>query len=97
MIEKCAITQLDNYMTKHHMHELHQLAYRVGHSTETALTRINSDIACEIDRGRGVILVLLDLSAAFDMIDHKILHDRMKKRLNIHNTALNWFDTYHQQ
>ena len=97
VIEKCAITQLDNYMTKHHMHELHQSSYRVGHSTETALTRINSDITCELDRGRGVILVLLDLSAAFDMIDHKILHDRMKKRLNIHNTALNWFDTYHQQ
>ena len=97
VIEKCAISQLDSYMATNNMHELHQSAYRVGHSTETALTRINNDIACELDRGRGVILVLLDLSAAFDTIDHEILHNRMRKRLGICHSALDWFDSYHNR
>ena len=55
VIEKCAISQLDSYMNAENMHELHQSAYRVGHSTETALTRIQHDIACELDQSRGVI------------------------------------------
>ena len=97
VIEKCAISQLDSYMNAENMHELHQSAYRVGHSTETALTRIQHDIACELDQSRGVILILLDLSAAFDTIDHQILHDRMKNRLGIHGTTLDWFDSYHHQ
>ena len=92
IIEKSAISQLDRYMSEHNMHEPHQSAYRVGHSTETALVRIHNDIAREMDKGRGVIL---DLSAAFDTIDHTILHERMEGRLSVQNSALSWFDSYH--
>ena len=95
IIEKNAISQLDRYMSEHNMHEPHQSAYRVGHSTETALVRIHNDIAREMDKGRGVILVLLDFSAAFETIDHTILHERMEGRLGVCNSALAWFDSYH--
>ena len=47
-----------------------QSAYRMGHSTETALPRIHNDILLAIDDNSCVILVLLDLSADFDLIDH---------------------------
>ena len=55
------------------MHETMQLAYKKHHSTETALLYIQYDILNSIDQNKVVLLVLLDLSAAFDTIDHKLL------------------------
>ena len=60
-------------MDNHNLHEVMQSAYKKNHSTETALVRVQNDILTHIDNKHGVILVLLDLSAAFDTIDHKTL------------------------
>ena len=51
---------------------LFQSAYRAGHSTETALTRVHNDVLRAIDDGQCVILVLLNLSSAFNTVDHSI-------------------------
>ena len=53
-----------------------QLAYRRFHSTETVLTKVVSDITMAADSGDVSVLSLLDLSAAFDTIDHSILIQR---------------------
>ena len=95
IIEKAIVKRLDNHMTTNDLHENFQSAYRVGHSTETALVRIHNDILRALDNKRGVILVMLDLSAAFDTIDHTILIDRLQQRLGIKDVALNWFKEYH--
>ena len=50
-----------------------QSAYRLGHSTETALLRIQNDMLRAIDLKKCVCLVLLDMSAAFDTVNHEIL------------------------
>ena len=50
-----------------------QSAYKAHHSTHTALLRVYNDVMFNIDRGNGTLLVLLDLSAAFDTIDHQII------------------------
>ena len=47
-----------------------QSAYKQFHSTQTALVKVFNDIVIDIDRNRTVILLLLDLSAAFDTVDH---------------------------
>ena len=71
-----------------------QSAYRAGHSTETALMKVHNDIALGLD-GRGVVvLVLLDLSAAFDTVDHAILLERMRTVLGVEGVALDWFTSY---
>ena len=54
-----------------------QSAYRKFHSTETALVKLFSDVACSIDAGEELALVLLHLSTAFDIIDHVSLIDRI--------------------
>ena len=69
-------------------------AYKPGHSTETALLQMQNDILLNLGSKIGVILVLLDLSAAFDTIDHHILLQRMQSLLGVSNTVLHWFSSY---
>lgn len=71
-----------------------QSAYREHHSTETALLRVQNDILRAIDSKKEVLLVLLDLSAAFDTIDHDILISRLTTQFGFSGTVLKWFKSY---
>ena len=71
-----------------------QSAYRAGHSTETVLLRIVNDILSALDNDNISVLLLLDLSAAFDTSDHQILFFRLNSVLGIQSTALQWFHSY---
>ena len=68
-----------------------QSAYRAHHSTETALLKVQTDILKALDHGSTCVLVLLDLSATFDMLDHTILIKRLNSIFGITGTALKWF------
>ncbi|XP_046575116.1 uncharacterized protein LOC124283131 [Haliotis rubra] len=70
-----------------------QSAYRKFHSTETALLRVINDIRRAVDHGNIAALVLLDLSSAFDTIDHNLL-DRLRHQYGIDGTALRWISSY---
>ena len=63
-----------------HLDETFQSAYKEFHSTETALLRVQNDILCSLDQTKSVILLLLELSAAFDTVDHVILLSRLSNR-----------------
>jgi len=71
-----------------------QSAYRTNHSTETALVRIHNDIVTAIDQRDVCALVLLDLSAAFDTVDHTILVEVLRTRFGIDGDALSWINSY---
>uniref|UniRef100_A0A8D2L0K3 Reverse transcriptase domain-containing protein n=1 Tax=Varanus komodoensis TaxID=61221 RepID=A0A8D2L0K3_VARKO len=70
-----------------------QSGFRPGYCTESALVTLYNDLCRERDRGSASLLVLLDLSAAFDTIDHGILLDRLAG-LGVGGTALRWFCSY---
>ena len=86
--------RLTSYMSENSLHETLQSAYKAKHSTETALVKVQNDILLELDKKRGVILVLLDLSAAFDTIDHGVLLKLLTDRLGIKETVHLWFTSY---
>ncbi|KAF7250584.1 CDC42 small effector protein 2-A [Varanus komodoensis] len=67
-----------------------QSGFRPGYGTESALVTLYDDLCRERDRGSASLLVLLDLSAAFDTIDHGILLDRLRG-LGVGGTACQWF------
>ena len=71
-----------------------QSAYRQHHSTETALLKVQNDILRSLDKGECVFLVLLDLSAAFDTVDHQTLQDCLKNTFGISGAALLWLKSY---
>ena len=75
LTEKVVASQLINHISSNGLDEILQSAYKQFHSTETALVKVFNDIILDVDRNRTVILLLLDLSAAFDTVDHTILSD----------------------
>ena len=94
LIEKCVVVQVTEHAVAHDLLDPDQSAYKEAHSTETTLLRVHNDILCAIDQGKAVVLVLLDLSAAFDTVDHDILLHRLRTHLGITGTALKWFRSY---
>ena len=94
VLERVVAQRLTSYMTDNNLHEYLQSAYKPGHSTETALVKVQNDILTSNDQHGIVILILLDLSAAFDTIDHDVLFSRMESTLGITGPALEWFRSY---
>ena len=79
LLERMVAKQLHDHLSQHQLYEKHQSAYRKRHSTETALTRVQNDILRAMDDSKATVLVLLDLSAAFDTVDHNFLLERLKQ------------------
>ena len=86
--------RLHEYLLSNHLHEPLQSACKPFHSCETALVRVHNDVMRAIDNRQCVILLLLDLSAAFDTVAHEILLNRLNSKFGISGTALNWFQSY---
>ena len=76
------------------LHESCQSAYRSCHSTETALLKITSDLRCAVDEGNCVLLIMLDLSAAFDTVNHETLLKRMEEMYGVQGQASAWLTSY---
>ena len=93
-IEKAASGQVIQHVSDHYIGDMFQSAYKVHHSTETVLLQVKNNVMQSRDDNKVVLLVLLDLSTAFDTIDHGILIDRLETRFGINGAALQWFKTY---
>ena len=94
ILEKVVARQLERHLDTNKLHDDRQSAYRSRHSTETALLRVHQDIATALDNNSCVVLIMLDLSAAFDVIDHPILLKRLEHSYGISGSALAWFRSY---
>ena len=93
--ERAGAEQFLEHLTANNLDSQLQTAYKQHHSTETALLKVKNDILMSIDEQLDVtLLVLLDLSAAFDTIDHDTVIDRLESDLGITENALAWFKSY---
>jgi len=71
-----------------------QSAYRQFHSTETALIKIFNDLLLAADQGQVSALCLLDLTSAFDTVDHTLLLTRLQRGFGVQGGCLAWFASY---
>jgi len=94
VLERIANHQLTEYLSESRLLPRFQSAYRRGHSTETALLKVFSDVVNAIDSGQLALLSLLDMSAAFDTVDHDIFIQRLSRSFGIKDRALSWLESY---
>ena len=92
--EKVVAQQILQHISSNVLFPEFQSAYRSFHSTETALMRVCNDILLHMNKQHVVLLVFLDLSAAFDTVDHDVLLHRLEHRFGILDSALSWVRSY---
>ena len=93
IIERAVAVQVKNYITDNDLDESLQSAYKHLQSTETALVKVQNDILYAIDGNKCVVLLLLDMSSAFDTVEHRLFLDRLCNRLGYRGQVLEWFES----
>ena len=83
-----------SYLNNSNLLATHQSAFRRHHSTEKAVTKVYSDILGAAEDGKLSLLILLDLSAVFDLVDHSILLKRLESAYGFDGLTLEWFKNY---
>ena len=94
IVEKAVISQPLAHCSTNAPLPMHQSSYRQFHSTETSLLEVLNDILLNMDKQEIILLVLLDLSSAFDTIDHAIMLDILQHDFGITGSALKWFESF---
>ena len=94
LLEKAVSLQLEHYLSQNNLLDIYQSGYRMYHSTETALLKITNDILMNQNEQCSTTLVAIDLSAAFDLVNHSILLGRLYTYYGISGTTLEWFRSY---
>ena len=94
LIERMVYRQITTYLEANHLLPKFQSGFRARHSTETAVLKVLSDIFTATDQGSIGLLGLLDMSAAFDTVDHEILLLRLESSFGISGTALAWLRSF---
>jgi hypothetical protein len=94
ILERIIYNRLSEHIHSFNTYSIFQFAYRRFFSTETALLRIQNDLLLAIDKQKVTALVLLDLSAAFDTIDHRILFHRLENWFGVSGSALGLLSSY---
>ena len=93
-IGRVVAARLSAHMSECNLCVPNQSAYKPNHSVETALVCVQNDILCAMDNQNIVIMLLLDLSAAFDTVDHNVMLHRLSHDVGVGQTALKWFKSY---
>lgn len=94
LLEKVVAVRIEEHIDVNNLSDVLQSAYKRCHSTETALLKLKNDIVSTLDNNQTVVLVSLDLSAAFDTVDHSILLQRLTNLYGFTDKAIQWMESY---
>ena len=94
LIEKAVLKQLNNHLEDNNLYCTSQSGYRHHHSCETLNIKSFDDMLKCMDEGYTVALLLLDMSAAFDTVDHSLLLQQLNENYGLTNSVLSWFENY---
>ena len=94
LIERAVLPQLLQHMKSNDLHIPNQSGYKAGYSCETLLVRLVNDLYLNLDNGKCTVLLLLDLSAAFDTVDHELLLGILHNEIGLSGMVLKWFESF---
>ena len=94
VLEKAALDQFIAHCDNHSLLPDYQSAYRKHYSCETALIKLTNDVLWSMENGKVSVVVMIDLSAAFDTVDHDLLLEVLETRFGIKDTCLKWYENY---
>ena len=94
LLERSVIIELEEQFEKNDLNDEFQSTYGSNHLTETALLHIVNDILLSMDNRRAIYVVMLDLSAAFDTLDHDILIERLSNTQGLGPGVTDWLNSY---
>ena len=94
VVEKVMLDQFNSHCQEYNLVPEYQSAYRKRHSCETSLVKLVNDITWNMDNQLVTAIVILDLSAAFDTVDHDLLLEVLGKGFGIVGTARTWYESY---
>jgi len=93
ILEKLVYDQLVEYFNAKKVFNSLQSGFRKMHSTATALLKITEDLRLAIFKGDVTLMVFLDYSKAFDLVDHALLLKKLRKH-NLSEPAIQFFKSY---
>ncbi|KAK3567160.1 hypothetical protein QTP86_011299 [Hemibagrus guttatus] len=93
ILERVVCNQLSDYLMQNNLLDPNQSGFKAAHSTETALLAVTEKLHAARSAKLSSVLILLDLSAAFDTVNHKTLLSTLRS-LGICGTAWEWFASY---
>ena len=94
LLEKVALKEINAHLTVNKLHSKFQSGYRKHHSCETSMFKVVGDIQNITSKRSHVAMLLLDLSSAFDALDHDILLKRLEQHFGIKGNVLDWLCSY---
>ena len=94
VLEKCVLLKLQEHLDKQNLLPDYQSAYRKNYSCETAVLSVVNDILWGMEEKSVTALVAIDLTAAFDTVDHNIMSDVLQNYYGLSGSSLQWFNSY---
>ena len=94
LTERVVHKRITDYLSANNLNVPSQYGYKRHHSCESFLLKMIDDILVAVDRKLGVVVLIIDLSAAFDTVDHKLLLNILQYKFHITGTALSWLNSF---
>ena len=94
LVERIVAIRLDKHMTSNNLNLSEQYGYKKGHSTEMLLVKVVNDLLIVRDKESATLLMLLDLSTAFDTVDQRKLLNILRYEIGLRGIALDWFRSF---
>ena len=94
VVEKCMLKRLNEHCVLHNLFPSYQSAYWQNFSCETVLINLMTDILWAMENQCVMAMCAIDLTAAFNTVDHQVLINVLQHKYGVMDTALKWFDEY---
>lgn len=94
LVEKAMISRFKEHLDQNNLNSIYQSAYRANHSCETLVLKLVNDLLWKLEDQQACALVAIDLSAAFDTVNHQVALTVLRDKYGVTGIPLKWFESY---